>query len=179
MVSADPEAIGRGLGGLGSGGFGGGRTPLGPDLTSQFPDWHSLIQAFMLVKFSVGMSLAFTWLFYFCILRSNIFGGTNGGSNGTFCSTSVVCRCACSRSLLPTFPWKACIARGGEPCFSPWPGLHPFSFFFVDCLHCRCFLSCRMLTLRLRRRQRRDLSFGRLAGDCSGSYHTKLARRQA
>ncbi len=26
MVSADPEVIGRGLGGLGSGGFGGGRT---------------------------------------------------------------------------------------------------------------------------------------------------------
>jgi hypothetical protein len=56
MISADPNAIGRGLGGLGSGGFGGGWTPLGPDLTSQFPDRHSLIQAFMLVKFSVGMS---------------------------------------------------------------------------------------------------------------------------
>jgi hypothetical protein len=65
MVSADPEAIGCGLGGLGSGVFGGGRTPLGPDLTSQFPDWHSLIQAFMLIKFSMGMSLAFTWLFLF------------------------------------------------------------------------------------------------------------------
>jgi hypothetical protein len=65
MVSADPEVIGRGLGGLGLGGFGGGRTPLGPDLTSQFPDRHSLIQAFMLVKFSVVISLAFTWLFLF------------------------------------------------------------------------------------------------------------------
>ncbi len=65
MVSADPKTIGCGLRGLGSGGFGGGRTPLSPDLTSQFPDQHSLIQAFMLVKFSVGMLLAFTWLFLF------------------------------------------------------------------------------------------------------------------
>jgi hypothetical protein len=65
MVSADPKAIGRGLGGLGLGGFSGGCMPLGPNLTSQFPDRHSLIQAFMLVKFSVGMFLAFTWLFLF------------------------------------------------------------------------------------------------------------------
>jgi hypothetical protein len=132
MVSANPEVIGCGLGGLGSGGFGGGRTLLGPDLTSQFLDWHSLIQAFMLVKFSVGMLLAFTWLSLFFSLRSNISGGTNGGSNGTFWSTSVVCRRACSRSLLPMFPWKACKAQGGEPRFSPWPGLHPFSSFFLS-----------------------------------------------
>jgi hypothetical protein len=65
MVSADPEAIGCGLGGLGWGGFGGGWTLLGPDLTSQFLDRHSLIQAFMLVKFFVGMLLAFMWLFLF------------------------------------------------------------------------------------------------------------------
>ncbi len=65
MVSADPEAIGRSLEGLGLGGFGGGWMPLGPDLTSQFLDRHSLIQAFMLAKFSVGMPLAFTWLSLF------------------------------------------------------------------------------------------------------------------
>jgi hypothetical protein len=64
-VHADFDAIGVGLGGLGLGDFGGGRTPLGPDLTSQFPDRHSLIQAFMLVKFSAGISLAFTWLSLF------------------------------------------------------------------------------------------------------------------
>jgi hypothetical protein len=57
MVRADSDAIGVGLGGSGLGGFGGGRTPLGPNLTSQFPDRHSLIQAFMLVKFSMACSL--------------------------------------------------------------------------------------------------------------------------
>ncbi len=64
-VRADFDAIGVGLGGLGLGGFGGGQTPLGPDLTSQFLARHSLIQAFMLVKFSTGILLAFTWLSLF------------------------------------------------------------------------------------------------------------------
>jgi hypothetical protein len=64
-VRADFDAIGVGLGGLRSGGFGGGWTPLSPNLTSQFLDRHSLIQAFMLVKFSTGILLAFMWLSLF------------------------------------------------------------------------------------------------------------------
>ncbi len=47
----------------GSGGFGGGQTPLDPDLTSQFSvEWQSLIQAFMLDKFSAGLPFALVWL---------------------------------------------------------------------------------------------------------------------
>ncbi len=65
MVRADSNAIGVGLGGSGLGGFGGGQTPLDPNLTSQFLDRHSLIQAFMLVKFSTRILLAFTWLSLF------------------------------------------------------------------------------------------------------------------
>jgi hypothetical protein len=73
MVRADSDAIGVGLGGLGSGGFGGGRMPLGPDLTSQFPDRHSLVQAFMLVKFSAGILLAFAWLSLFLQSKKQYF----------------------------------------------------------------------------------------------------------
>ena len=64
-VDLDADSICLGLGGVGLGGLGGGRTPLGPDLISQFPPRQSLIQAFMLVRFSVGISLAFTWLSLF------------------------------------------------------------------------------------------------------------------
>jgi hypothetical protein len=46
-----------------SGGFVGGWTPLGLNLTSQFSlERQSLIQAFMLAKFLAGMSFALTWL---------------------------------------------------------------------------------------------------------------------
>jgi hypothetical protein len=72
-VRADFDAIGVGLGGSGSEGFGGGRTPLGPNLTSQFPDRHSLIQPFMLVKFSAGILLAFTWLSLFLQSKKQYF----------------------------------------------------------------------------------------------------------
>ena len=73
MVRADSNAIGVGLRELGSGGFGGGWTLLGPNLTSQFPDRHSLIQAFMLVKFSAGILLAFTWLSLFLQSKKQYF----------------------------------------------------------------------------------------------------------
>jgi hypothetical protein len=79
MVHADSNAIGVGLGGLGSGGFGGGLTLLGPDLTSQFPDRHSLIQAFMLVKFSAGILFAFMWLSLFLQSKKQYFWRSQRG----------------------------------------------------------------------------------------------------
>ena len=68
-VTAGVVIVGLGLGETRSGGFGGGRTSLGPDPTSQFLPRHSLSQAFMVAKTSAGMSFAFTWLSLFLQLE--------------------------------------------------------------------------------------------------------------
>jgi hypothetical protein len=55
---AGPKTSNFGSGGLG--GLGGGRTPLGPGLTSQLLlDWQSLIQAFMLATLSARIFFGF------------------------------------------------------------------------------------------------------------------------
>ena len=72
-VVVDADLIGLVLGGARSGGLGGGRTPLGPDLVSQFPPRQSLIHAFIVVRFLAGISSALTWLSLFLQLEKQYF----------------------------------------------------------------------------------------------------------
>jgi hypothetical protein len=60
-------------------GLGGGQTPQGPGPTSQVPDQQSLINAFMLIKFSTGISLSLTWLSLFLQFEKQYFWRNHQG----------------------------------------------------------------------------------------------------
>jgi hypothetical protein len=131
MVRADSNAIGVGLRELGSGGFGGGWTLLGPDLTSQFPDRYSLIQAFMfLVKFSAGILLAFTWLSLFLRSKTQYFWRNQRGQQWQL-SFHFGCLLACLLAKLIAHVSVDSMQSSGWGALFLTMALSSFFFFFL------------------------------------------------